>query len=583
MIGDSGFDNTSWFLGYVEDNTDRNGRVRVRALGFHPPAKDNLVLTEDLPWAHVVRNSKFVAPLDNGDMVVGFFADGRDAQFPIVIGTINSAKYSLPTSSGSSTTPFMPSESGPGYGGTERAKYAYQYLIDHGYTPAQAAGMVGNLQVESGPNLDNLYNPNDKGLPSYGIAQWRGSRAEAFRGAYGVYPNEATLDQQLEFMIRELDTTHASANQAILNSTTPQEAAYAFDRKYEVSDGSTINQRVANANELMSSFVGSANNFVQYENPYIAPSQDAVNNFGQPALPPQATGEDIEYTPILTQAAVRKDVQFTSANYGVSEPSPPMGGSVSRTAVWHTRYGGSNITMSGKDTADEYIDITHATGSRVTLDGNGNITIKAMGRVFIGSEGGDVEEDVGGVKVANYAGGYAVQVSNGKTQIFSNGNIELNTGQDLILNAGAKIVLNAGDVVNISGTGVSATAEVDAINLVSAGKIAMSSKSVGISLDSTEGMFINSGKKISIKSGEDLALGSGQNIGLKAASNINLGSGGNINLNSPGADPAEPDAALTAVAPPASTKFPLAVATETKQSKTPSDLSPSMTDDVVIT
>lgn len=578
MIGDSGFESVTWFLGYVEDNTDRNGRVRVRALGFHPPAKDNLVLTEDLPWAHVVRNSKFVAPLDNGDMVVGFFADGRDAQYPIVIGTINSAKYSLPTSSGSASTPFVPTEAGPGYGGTERAKYAYQYLIDHGYTPAQAAGIVGNLQVESGPNLDQLLNPNDKGMPSYGIAQWRGSRAESFRGAYGVYPNEATIDQQLEFMVHELDTTHASANKAILSSTTPEQAAYVFDRKFEVSDGSTIDQRTANATALMTSFIGSANNFVAFENPYVAPSQDAINNFGQPALPPQVTGEDLEYTPMLTQAAARREVQFTSASYSTNEPEPPTGGSVSRTAVWHTRYGGSNITMSGKDTADEYIDITHATGSRITLDGNGNITIKAMGRVFIGSDDGDIEEDAGGAKIANYKGGYAVSVSGGKTQIFSAGDIELNTGHDLILNAGAKIVLNAGDIISMSGTAVSATAETDSVNIVSAAKIALSSKSVGISLDSAEALVLQSGKKMSIKSGQDVAIKSGAAIGLGASGNVVV-KGDEIHLND--GSPSTPDAALSAVTAPVGDKYPLAVSTDTKQSKTPTDISPSMTDDIV--
>lgn len=60
-------------------------------------------------------------------------------------------------------------------------QYVFNQALDRGYTPEQAAGIVGNLQRESGTNLDpNARNPGDgtDGSDSVGIAQWNSSRAE---------------------------------------------------------------------------------------------------------------------------------------------------------------------------------------------------------------------------------------------------------------------------------------------------------------------------------------------------------------------------------------------------------------------
>lgn len=60
-------------------------------------------------------------------------------------------------------------------------QYVFNQALAQGYTPQQAAGIVGNLQRESGPNLDpNAVNPGDgrDGTDSIGIAQWNSTRAE---------------------------------------------------------------------------------------------------------------------------------------------------------------------------------------------------------------------------------------------------------------------------------------------------------------------------------------------------------------------------------------------------------------------
>lgn len=90
-----------WFVGRVENKNDpiNAGRVKVRALGIHPEfpsnpasAKESLdyVETQDLPWAQCINGTygKIHALPDEGEWVFGFFADGRDAQHPFILGTM---------------------------------------------------------------------------------------------------------------------------------------------------------------------------------------------------------------------------------------------------------------------------------------------------------------------------------------------------------------------------------------------------------------------------------------------------------------------------------------------------------------
>lgn len=87
-----------WWMGVVEDRMDplKLGRCRVRIMGYHI---DNIqqLPTEDLPWAMPMQgitsaaiSGKGDAPLGplEGTWVVGFFADGRECQIPVMMGTI---------------------------------------------------------------------------------------------------------------------------------------------------------------------------------------------------------------------------------------------------------------------------------------------------------------------------------------------------------------------------------------------------------------------------------------------------------------------------------------------------------------
>ena len=87
-----------WFQGVVEDRNDPSklGRVRVRIIGYHNPDKAVLP-TSDLPLATCMQPitsagvsgiGQSASGMVEGTHVVGFFADGREGQIPIIMGTI---------------------------------------------------------------------------------------------------------------------------------------------------------------------------------------------------------------------------------------------------------------------------------------------------------------------------------------------------------------------------------------------------------------------------------------------------------------------------------------------------------------
>jgi uncharacterized Zn-binding protein involved in type VI secretion len=86
FAGKAGF---IWWVGVVEDRQDpiKLGRCKVRCVGWHSENKMDLP-TENLPWATPImplNNAHTYTPKE-GDMVMGFFADGDNAQEPIMFG-----------------------------------------------------------------------------------------------------------------------------------------------------------------------------------------------------------------------------------------------------------------------------------------------------------------------------------------------------------------------------------------------------------------------------------------------------------------------------------------------------------------
>jgi hypothetical protein len=144
------------------------------------------------------------------------------------------------------------SQVGAGAGATANAMTAVKFFIGKGWTPEQAAGIVGNLQQESGANLNpKIVGKERDGSKAYGIAQWRLERVTKFKEQYGKDLTSATLEEQLEYVHWELTNKYANAGAMLKRAKTAQEAAAVVDAAYEISSGEARGKRIGNALALL--------------------------------------------------------------------------------------------------------------------------------------------------------------------------------------------------------------------------------------------------------------------------------------------------------------------------------------------
>jgi lysophospholipase L1-like esterase/peptidoglycan hydrolase-like protein with peptidoglycan-binding domain len=124
------------------------------------------------------------------------------------------------------------------------------FLKNKGLTTSQAAGIVGNLQAESG------FDPNivgDNGT-SYGIAQWHKERFTTLKNwskKNGLKWN--TIDAQLEFLWWELNNSESGALSKLKLQNNPEDAAYAFAKYFE-RPAEIAPVRMANATKIYNMF-----------------------------------------------------------------------------------------------------------------------------------------------------------------------------------------------------------------------------------------------------------------------------------------------------------------------------------------
>jgi hypothetical protein len=147
---------------------------------------------------------------------------------------------------------------GGGGASSANAKKAMDYFTSQGWTKEQAAGIVGNLQAESGANLDpTSISKNDAGpgKHSYGLAQWNRDRFEKlkkFADKRGTTWED--FDTQLEFIQHELTKgSEKSAGKKLKKADDATEAAKIVDKYYERSTGEHIGKRIGYARDLATS------------------------------------------------------------------------------------------------------------------------------------------------------------------------------------------------------------------------------------------------------------------------------------------------------------------------------------------
>lgn len=94
-LGEEGF---RWFVGVVESRDDplMLGRLKVRVYNMHSE-KQSLTSTDELPWAYTMNTvhganqgqvGQSPTGIIVGSTVIGFFMDGNDGNFPVIMGSL---------------------------------------------------------------------------------------------------------------------------------------------------------------------------------------------------------------------------------------------------------------------------------------------------------------------------------------------------------------------------------------------------------------------------------------------------------------------------------------------------------------
>ena len=138
--------------------------------------------------------------------------------------------------------------------GCDKKVAAMNFFMGKGWIKEHAAGIVGNLMVESGNFSDSVINGTKKGDKgkAVGIAQWHPDRQAKFKSLYNITLEGAPFEKQLEFVHWELTNTDKTAGNLIKTTRSAEAAAAMCDEKYERSSGEARKQRVTNANEIFS-------------------------------------------------------------------------------------------------------------------------------------------------------------------------------------------------------------------------------------------------------------------------------------------------------------------------------------------
>ncbi|MEO5627567.1 MAG: phage tail tip lysozyme [Candidatus Saccharimonadales bacterium] len=150
-----------------------------------------------------------------------------------------------------------------GDGSTEaNAKTIFQYFVGKGLTDFQAAGILGNIENESGFNprrVEGTATPSgDSDTPDsrgYGIVQFTpGTKIVPAAQAAGKLPSDIVF--QLDFIWEQFQGPESAAFKAIQETTTLPAATVAFELKYERHAGGAQPKRIESAQKWFDKFQG---------------------------------------------------------------------------------------------------------------------------------------------------------------------------------------------------------------------------------------------------------------------------------------------------------------------------------------
>jgi hypothetical protein len=118
---------------------------------------------------------------------------------------------------------------------SQNAAVAFNFLASKGLSSVQAAGVIGNLQVESYLNPKNDVPDPTKDNPlarGKGIASWGPPRWQSLV-TFAAGRDPWALDTQLDFLWAELQSSPGYGLAQLLSTTTPEDATIVFQNRFE--------------------------------------------------------------------------------------------------------------------------------------------------------------------------------------------------------------------------------------------------------------------------------------------------------------------------------------------------------------
>lgn len=298
-----------------------------------------------------------------------------------------------------------------GVGETGSASQAMNILTSKGWTQEQAAGIVGNLQMESGPDMKT--NAVGDGGKAYGIAQWHPDRQQHFKQQFNKDIREAGFIEQLEFVDWELRNKELTAFKALKEAKSAREAAIVFDKFYERSSGAHRAQRVANAEAIMKTRQGGdAKMNTEASSPTMAPegtytvptTEKGVAAPGTPALANPKAGEGKDASAGYKPSPGEGNLKFApgvdqNINSGIARKVSEIQSGISGLTITsgfrdqkrNAKHGGAKDSAHTRGNA---VDLTFAGGEQQTIRvieaaskaGIGGIGVYKPGHIHIDTE-----------------------------------------------------------------------------------------------------------------------------------------------------------------------------------------------------
>ncbi|RYC73110.1 phage tail tip lysozyme [Candidatus Nanosynsacchari sp. TM7_ANC_38.39_G1_1] len=236
---------------------------------------DRAVFSDEIDQGMTAYANRYAPPDDGNDTAgyISFMQGALDEMAGYAGASVATASTASTTTSSSSTTNCCAT---PTKGGgvvkmlSDNPETALGYLMSAGngtkLTLAQAAGIVGNLQQESGPTLD----PRATNGTHNGIAQWDatnrwGNGVVKFAADMNGDPYDIAI--QLRYLAWEMGLTdewkdhtpgRGGTADAIRATTSASQAAEVFEVQFEGSGGSALGQRQAYANALYDKYKDSS-------------------------------------------------------------------------------------------------------------------------------------------------------------------------------------------------------------------------------------------------------------------------------------------------------------------------------------